>query len=46
MHARFFAFALAAPLLTALLAWFWPAAIWLLALILPLIGVGLYDMLQ
>ena len=43
---RFITFAIVTPLLTALLAWFWPAAIWLLALILPLIGVGFYDMFQ
>lgn len=46
MYARFITFALVAPLLTALVAWFWPVAIWALALILPLIGLGLYDAFQ
>jgi glutamate synthase domain-containing protein 2 len=46
MHAKFFGFTVGALLLTALLRWFWPPAIWLLALFIPLIGVGLYDLFQ
>ncbi len=46
MRARFVLFAVGAPLLTVLVALFWPPIVWLLALIVPLIGVGLHDMFQ
>lgn len=46
MYSRFIAFAVGAPLLTALLALYWHPALWLLLIILPLIGVGIYDLFQ
>lgn len=46
MHAKFIIFAIGALLLTSLLQWFWPPAIWLLLIFVPLIGLGLYDMFQ
>lgn len=46
MHAKFIAFAIVAPLLTLGLGALWPPALWLFAVILPLIGVGLYDLVQ
>ncbi|MCQ4188766.1 FMN-binding glutamate synthase family protein [Methylocystis suflitae] len=46
VHSSITAFAIATPLLTALLAWFWPPALVSFAIILPLIGIGLYDRRQ
>jgi glutamate synthase domain-containing protein 2 len=42
----FIAFSVVAPLLTSLLAWFWPPILTLLALVLLLVAIGIYDILQ
>ncbi len=36
----------ALPALILAMSWFWPSAFWALMIILPLIGLGVYDMLQ
>ncbi|MBE0509851.1 MAG: FMN-binding glutamate synthase family protein [Chromatiales bacterium] len=46
MYTRFIIFAVCAPLLTALLSLIWLPVLWMLVIILPLIGVGLYDLSQ
>ncbi len=46
MHAPFILFTAIALAGTTLLAWLWPPALWLLLLVLPLVGLGVYDTLQ
>ncbi|MGL1832010.1 FMN-binding glutamate synthase family protein [Rhodocyclaceae bacterium SMB388] len=46
MHNNFILFSVGSLLLTALVAVFWTPVLWLLALILPLIGIGLHDTFQ
>jgi glutamate synthase domain-containing protein 2 len=47
MRNEFIAFAIISVLLTALLGWFWsPNALWFFAILLPIIGLGVYDMTQ
>ena len=42
----FLIFAIAAPLLILALSALWGPAIWLLVIVLPIIGLGILDMLQ
>ena len=42
----FYIFAVGAPLLVLALASLWPAAIWILALLAPIIAIGIVDVLQ
>jgi glutamate synthase domain-containing protein 2 len=48
MHIRplFLIFSAVAVVFVALLAWFWQPAVWLFAVVLPLIGLGLQDYFQ
>lgn len=46
MRAKFLAFSVGTPFLAVALAQYWPAAWWLIACLVPLIGVGIYDLVQ
>jgi glutamate synthase domain-containing protein 2 len=46
MHTKFILFSITTLLSIAILQHFWPHALWLLLLLLPLISLGLYDLLQ
>lgn len=46
MRAKFLAFSVGTPFLAVVLAQYWPPAWWLIACLVPLIGVGLYDLVQ
>ncbi|OOY96459.1 FMN-binding glutamate synthase family protein [Solemya velum gill symbiont] len=46
MYTKFILFSISTLLAIAVLQHFWPQALWLLLIILPLISLGLYDLLQ
>lgn len=42
----FIAFSILAPLCVVLIAWQWPPILWLFVLIIPIIAIGIYDLIQ
>lgn len=46
MFSKFISFSLSTVILTLLLSYFWPPALWLLVIFVPLILVGIFDIYQ